>query len=360
MQERADYPEATHRLPFPRSYGFTGDQDEHCGNVFQRAIVLDALLDALQRGKDVDEAYVRADVRTLVDMRYGNLGWKYIPTVPELAPDADDLALVTQVLVKSECREIWTLCGKAIDTVSRSAYPDGSFETWIVDDFDDSKEMKRMSRYVREKWGTGPDIEVVANLLYSLLLLDRARFQDWVLRGSEWVCQQQHPDGFWNTTWYSSKYWGVYMCTRLIASLIAEIGTMHRVACFLRKTMTREGGWGENSVTPLDTALGLLTSSCLAGYSGCELHIDAIVSSVQYLLRSQNLDGSWLGTDFLRFPYKSDTISTALCLKALLTCEKDYGDERDQHVTAHGSMRWKAWGDTNKVKMGCTECASDS
>lgn len=324
-QEKENYPEATHWLMFPRAYGFTGNSDEHCGNVFQRAIVLDALLDAIVRRMNVDQDSVNADIETLVNMRYGNLGWKYIPTVPELPPDADDLALVIQVLVKSRHRQIWNLCGRAIDVIRKAAYSNGSFGTWIVDPSNGSESMRRMSRGVSERWGTGPDVEVVANLLYSLLLLDRARFLSWVLQGSRWACGRQLREGHWKTTWYSSKYWGVYMCTRLIASVQAQTSTLHRVASFLTATRGRRGGWGGNSVTPIDTALGLLSASYLRGQPRCELSTDIVASSFGYLLNHQRSDGSWKGTDFLRFPYKSDTISTALCLKAFLTYQKAKG-----------------------------------
>ncbi len=334
-QQRTGYPEAAHTMIFPRGYGFTGNADRHTGTVFQRAIVLDALLDAGLESVNLDEGLISADVQMLVDMRSSRAGWKYFPTLPELPPDADDLALAMQVLLKSRHPQTDALCIPAIEIIEKSAHEDGSFETWIVD-FSTHAISRRFQKAIRAAWGSGCNVEVVANFLYSLYLLSKERFFPWIQRGAAWVKAKQNREGSWDGTWYFGPYWPTYVCIRLLSSVELDPSSLSKTASFLAMNVRENGGWGMGQATPLETALALLTLHHISKRLGKAELKQFEEQGVDLLLREQRPNGSWRGTDFIRMitnrariqqgkettstvlTYRSDTITTALCLKALL------------------------------------------
>ena len=85
-----------------------------------------------------------------------------------------------------------------------------------------------------------------------------------------------------------------------------------------------DGGWGADGRSdPLSTALAALALAALAQPGpGRRLR-----PAVGYLLAAQQPDGSWPGCPFIAFPrvdrlgihiYRSSTITTSFCLKAIL------------------------------------------
>ena len=100
-QWRLGFGEARHIMEFPPELGFSGPQYQR-GDVFQRAIIAEILCDA-------DEV-LNGELRPIIEQEIGYLlsrrdpgrrGWRYFPELAELAPDADDLAEIIQVLLRS-------------------------------------------------------------------------------------------------------------------------------------------------------------------------------------------------------------------------------------------------------------------
>jgi hypothetical protein len=93
-----------------------------------------------------------------------------------------------------------------------------------------------------------------------------------------------------------------------------------------------DGGWGADGHSdPLSTAFAALALAALTQPgTGRRLR-----PALEYLLAAQQPDGSWPGCPFIAFPrvggpgvhiYRSSTITTSFCLKAILA-------SRDAHST---------------------------
>ncbi len=169
-------------MVFAAEQGFTARRETQAGDVFARALIADSLCDAKALAGSPLEGWIAYEADYLLSTRRpGPMdGWSYFPDLPELPPDADDLAQVMQVLLRSGRRDdVTATCEPALRVLlTDGAHPDGSFETWIIPAAGRTTEQQRQAEFVRLAWGRGPDSEVMANLLYALALYDPARFQD--------------------------------------------------------------------------------------------------------------------------------------------------------------------------------------
>ena len=334
-QRPTQYPEAIHRMYFPRTLGFTGRTDLQKGWVFQCALICDALLQAAGSGFEIDWDGITDDIRRLVDARCHQIrgGWKYFPDLPELPPDADDLAIILQLLVRSGYDSIGTLCDDPIRILfEQNSAGDGSFSTWIVDKTECNELTRTMLDAIETKWGNIPDVEVIANLLYALVIYDADRFAAEIALGVEYISGRQKPDGSWHSSWYCGPYSGTFACARAISVAQPQHHSLSGAARFLEGCQRDDGGWGNQETTATDTALALMALICLHG----SVAIDAVTirRAITYLTGHQSPHGTWPRSPFIQMDtnrtvtlagnsqpqiitYGSQTITSALCLKAL-------------------------------------------
>ncbi len=334
--QRADrYPEATHRMYFPRALGFTGSSDLHEGWVFQRALICDAFLQAAASGFEVDWSGVQSDIDALVDARCRKVpgGWKYFPDLPELPPDADDLAAILQVLIRSGADSTAALSDDPIRLLfEQNSAADGSFSTWIVDRTDRGEITRAMLDAIETHWGDSADVEVVANLLYALTLYDAGRFAAEIERGIEYVSGRQEADGSWRSSWYCGPYNGTCACARAIGAALPQHHTLPKAVRYLETTQRDDGGWGFPESNATDTSLALMTLACLRGSTA--VNPASCQRALDYLVAHQSPQGTWPASPFIQMDtnrtltlrgegqpriitYGSQTIASALCLKAL-------------------------------------------
>ena len=328
--------EARHIMEFPHELGFSAAQEYQRGDVFQRALVADVLLDA--------EEIVSGQLRPILDQEVsyllsrrdpGRCGWRYFPDLPELPPDADDLAQILQVLERSGHRdEVGELCAGPLSILlEENRHPDGSFETWIIPASERTSEEDRQADFARRMWGTGPDPDVMANLLYALDLVDRDRYREEIRRGVEYLKEQQDRDGYWTSSWYHGPYYGTYVCLRLLARVSAQGSAIRSAADFVRRRQQRDGGWGEGERSnPLDTSFALLGLASLQTGGGTATEdLDRAGRALEYLHRCGGEEESWPRCELIRMElgratgavshvlsYGSRTITTAFVLKAAL------------------------------------------
>jgi len=321
---------------FPWSEGFTGRTELHETTLFQRALICDALLEAQASGIVVEAARLQEHIDSLVDQRAMDIrgGWRYFPTLPEHPADTDTLAQIIQVLSRSKYGRISDLCNKAIELLFKhNSSLDGSFSTWIIDP--DSKEAidKRIIWAVINHFGKGADVEVVANMLFSLWQYNSKTYYHRIEKGVEFLVNQQDPGGYWKSTWYPGPFYGTYVATRIISLFQPSSPTILKSYAYIVSQQHPDKGWGITNVTPQDTALALLALSYI---NLTPLTVDPIIiqKGTNFLLSTQQKDGSWCANDFIQndvnrvrvqaglgnpniLTYRSATITTAICLKAL-------------------------------------------
>lgn len=333
-QWRHGFGETRHVMEFPPELGLSGPQFQR-GDTFQRALIADAFCDANRELDDALRVIVDSEVRYLVSRKStGAGGWAYFPDLPELPPDADDLAEVMQVLWSSGHRgEITKYCLEPLSVVLDGARADGSFETWVIPSSDRTPAEMRQLDFVDRMWGAGADPEVMANLLYALALLDRARYADEIARGARYLMNKQSPDGFWASTWYHGPYYGTYACLRLLGEVTFAGDSIEKAAGFLRRSQNVDGGWGSGSASnAMDTALALLGLAAAQSAAPSSRPDVAYASrALAYLNREAGGDGSLPSCSFIRMEvgrvtsgptriisYGSRTITTTFALKAAI------------------------------------------
>ncbi len=333
---RNDFRDAAHVLSFPRSQGFAVDRDEQSADLFPRAVIADALIEAAEHGAPL-EAELRREIAHLLACRRstGIGGWAYYPALTELPPDADDLAAVMQVLLRCGLSGVVReLCELPLVTLLRDgAHDDGGFEAWIVPRDNRTPEQARQADWIELAWGAGADAEVVANLLYALVLYDRVRFADVLARGAGYLEEQQQADGSWLSTWYHGPYYGTYVAVRALTAIGGASRTrIERASDFLSAARRTDAGWGLPGADsdPLSTSLallGLTRTRCALGEASATLR----------LLQEQCVDfppvpfirmqlGRHTGRVRQTLSYGSGPVTAAYVLKAALArCAADSG-----------------------------------
>ncbi len=332
-QWRLGFGEARHVLYLTRNEGTSrATQECHYGDVFQRALIADALCDAdhLIHGHLQPVISYEADYLQSRRLTFGVGGWNYFPTVPELPPDADDLGQVMQVLLRAgRQEEVVEHCEKPLTVLlNNRVRPDGSFETWIVP----------ATGIPLAEWAAGPDNEVMANLLYALTLYDPARFAEPIQRGVTYLESQQEADGSWASKWYYGPYYGTFVCLRLSAVARPNSPAINRALDFLWQSQHSDGGWGlDDTSDPLSTSLALLSLASVHEHSSTG-DLDRVEQALVYLQHSQEPNKSWPSTQFIRprtsEPYSSRTITNVYVLKAAVAWHRlTFETPREQKVT---------------------------
>lgn len=339
---------ARHMMIFPREQGFTGDSDFQYGDIFQRALIADILCSTNEILSNLLQPIIDHEANYLINSHLDNGvgGWSYFPDLPELPPDADDLAQIMQVLLRSNRRaEVEKYCETPLKVLLEDcSYADGSFETWIVPTTNLIPEQKRQVEFIDTAWGRGADNDVIANLLFALILYDKMRFAEVIDRGITYLESQQQNDGSWLSTWYHGAYYGTYVCLRLLAATKSDSPAIPKALNFLKSSQLADGGWGLEAVSdPLSTALsllglGLADQSC-SYISNCEMAEKAL----KYLQISQLEDKAWAKCGFIRMElgratgqvksvlsYGSRTITTAFVLKASILWHQLMSQEKEK------------------------------
>ncbi len=333
------YPEAAHTMGFLWNRSDRPTRDIQTASVFQRAIIADVLLDAHEASLIDFTQGSDAECKTLLGLRLQNVrgGWSYFPSLENLPPDADDLGQVMQVLARTRHHGI-TQIDDDLDLLFRhSTYDDGSFETWIVDRGSNDPATLAMIAAIEDCWGNGKDVEVISNLGYGLLLYAPERFVGRIQSAAKYVEGQQTRSGQWIPTWYASSYYGTYVAVRFLVGASLSSPALLRTSEHFLSSQYLDGGFGDDSSTPLETALALL---CINLLPIPQEYSDRIVGrAIRYLELTVREDGTWNASNFIQMDvhraqkgtmnyapqwlyYKSRTITTGYVVKSLIVLRK--------------------------------------
>ncbi len=330
IEQKHDYPEMTHRMALPRfDKNNSGNSFVVCSNLFQRTVVLDIFIDLkrLLNGA-VDKKIISAELSILETSkaRLVRGGWSYFPNYPWLPPDADDLAQMIQIFVKTAHPRIHELVEEPIKLlIDSNRFPDGTFRTWILDPNDNSEIQQVLKKTVETHWGEryGKDIEVTTNMLYALLVYNKERYHTIISKGIAAVLAAQAPNGLWHSGWYWGPFYGTYVATRLLSSSRFKTESLQITKDYLINNQHNDGGWGYRQSDPLNTALSILTLKNIEDANHVISH-EIYERAISYLSSEQKVAGSWRQVPFIKMligrkeiTYQSETITTAYVLKAL-------------------------------------------
>jgi squalene-hopene/tetraprenyl-beta-curcumene cyclase len=156
-----------------------------------------------------------------------------------------------------------------------------------------------------------------------------------VRAGIRYIQNQQEPDGSWYGRWGVNYIYGTWQVLRGLRAMNLDMNQpwIQRGAQWLRSVQHEDGGWGERCNTyddPVFKGRGPSTASqtawAIMGLCAMDNpHDPAIQRGVEYLVRTQNSDGSWTedeitGTGFPKVFYlKYDMYRNAWPLLAMAT-----------------------------------------
>jgi squalene-hopene/tetraprenyl-beta-curcumene cyclase len=335
-QAEVDFAEIRHTMVFPHAAGFTGRSEEQSSETFTRSVLARVLSDVGALGR-VEHPLFRA-LPEIIEREAGRVaaarltdregGWSYFPDLPELPPDVDSLAAAALLFVRAAPQHIH-LCARPIELVIGARRNDGGIGTWIFSATDQHSARQSMKRGVELYWGDTVDVEVCAHFYLALLAVDHRRYESLARKGAAYILSTQNDNGTWDAAWYWGLAYGTGLCLELLQSLGEGDESTRSAVGFFKNSQNSDGGWGwggQGSV-PLETALAAtLISRSRVGMSKEGKH-----GAVDFLLESQSCDGSWEGSPWIKMEvgrthgpaahtlsYRSTTLTTAMCLRALL------------------------------------------
>jgi len=329
-QQSRGFAEAAHHLHFPRLAGHGQQYETHPASLSFRAVALDALLDARDAGLGVPDDVLHAEAMAILRLKHRLIrgGWSYVPEVPELPPDADDLGQVLQVLTRVGGAPLAATCDEAVRMVLDGMHADGGFSTWVLDRRGRSAADDAVRAYLAVMGGWGVHPEVVANLAWGLMLSGPHRYRAALQRAANYLESVQEPDGTWASRWYAGPFYGTYRVGAVLAELGLAPQARERATGRLLRLQQADGGWGLSNgggggpqTDELSTALAVLALVAL----GLPADTACIRHALQRLLQTQAEDGGWPAHPWIVFPtldglvtYGSRSMTTAFVLKAMV------------------------------------------
>lgn len=320
------YIDLKHFMYLSNSEGFNNNKSIHIGETFQLSIVTDILLDLQKVLKINIDNIINDNINTILKnrLKHGVKAWSYFQNVAEVAPDIDDLGQVLQVLYKSNNIDyIETECLPLINfVVENCTQKDGGILTWLIPTKNQNSIQKNQKKFNLEKWGEGPDVEAVANFIYSLQLLNIKNYDNLVGNSISYIIKNQTKQGYWESRWYFGKYYGTYVSVRCLLEDKGKkyLDSIILASKFIIETQNKDGGWGlyNNTSDPLNTAFCILTLKIIDE----KKFKTTINKAKKFLNNTKKENNSWEAVNFIKprinDAYRSSTITTAYVLRALI------------------------------------------
>lgn len=317
--------ELQHVLYLPKIEGFETKEEFHYSDIFQRAIITDSLIDANPVLKGELSELIAHEISYLKSKRLTDFpgGWSYLPTIKEVAADADDLGQMLQVLMRNNEKDyVEKMCQTTIDVLHNSCIcDDGGIETWIIPKKDRTQLQERQYKFNTSKWGTGPDNEVMANYLYGLSLYNNEKYNSIINKGIDYLLSKQSAQGYWSSRWYYGNYYGTYTCIRLIKRVKDDYNLLRASGDFLLVSQNEDGGWGDRAKSDaLNTSLSILCLCQLMEYEQSKYEA-SLIKAIEFLKKLHRDNKLFMGVPFIKprtnDPYISKTLTASYLLKAV-------------------------------------------
>jgi squalene-hopene/tetraprenyl-beta-curcumene cyclase len=244
-------------------------------------------------------------------------GW-YFEFANEFYPDIDDTAMVLLALSRAPGGNDPARSRterRAVDWMLAMQSSEGG---WAAFDVDNNWQFLNQIPFADHNAMLDPDCaDITGRVLEALIACGLPRHHQAIRRGVDWLVRHQEADGSWYGRWGVAYLYGTFLALRGLKAAGEDDHEAHilRAGEWLRSIQNADGGWGETCEsyqlnryvagpsTPSQTAwalLGLFASGDLNSLSVCK--------GVEYLVQSQNEDGTWnehlaTGTGFPRVFY---------------------------------------------------------
>jgi len=270
-------------------------------------------------------------------------------------PDVDDTAMVLLALRKIPTRNPArrdAAFRRGLDWMMTFQCKDGG---WGAFDKDCTKNILEKVPFADHNAMLDPECADIAARILELI-----GYENWSLdhpqvqKAIEFVRDRQEPDGSWYGRWGVNYIYGAWQVLRGMRALGLDMHQpwLLKAKSWLESVQHDDGGWGERCNTyddPVFKGQGPSTASqtawavmglCTFG----DAQLPSLVRGVDYLVRTQNADGSWTelettGTGFPRVFYlKYDIYRNSWPLLALAT-HRTLADQRPIKPNGHTANR---------------------
>jgi squalene-hopene/tetraprenyl-beta-curcumene cyclase len=218
-------------------------------------------------------------------------------------PDIDDTAMVLLALSHAPGSDVAAqqACHRrGLDWLLAMQSRDGG---WAAFDADNNWDFLRQVPFADHNAMLDPTCaDITGRALEALAAHGLDRSHPAARRGVEWLIRNQEADGSWYGRWGVAYIYGTCFALRGLAAVGESDREAHvlRAGEWLRSIQNADGGWGENCTsydngtftagesTPSQTAWAIM--GLIAGGDSNSLSVQ---HGIEYLLESQNADGSW-------------------------------------------------------------------
>lgn len=305
-EQKNGFVNTKHSMPFSKEI-FLVEEELQVTDIFQRALIVDTFINANEKANLNLDTVIISELDYLRNSRRKDAigGWSYFPDLVELPADVDDLAQILQAFChyypKSFFEDLFETPIQT--TLKEQANEDFGWETWILPKKNLTKEQQLQYEWIHKGWGTGSDVDVVANFLYALNLYDKERFEKDIQRGLQFLYNKQNH-GAWGSTWYHGLYYGTFVSIKSICENLGNKEVIKNALNFLFSTRKSDGGWGleDEQSDSLQTALALLGISIASNYLNREIDSQWLDKSLQFLTERYIENQGWESCPFIQMP----------------------------------------------------------
>ncbi|MCL5104202.1 MAG: squalene--hopene cyclase [Armatimonadetes bacterium] len=228
-------------------------------------------------------------------------GW-YFEFANDFYPDIDDTAMVLMALKKTgNAPGKDAACKRALDWLLGMQGRDGG---WASFDVDNNRRVFNYIPFADHNAMLDPSTsDITARILEMFSFVGITKNHPAARRAIEFLRTDQEPDGSWYGRWGVNYIYGTWQSLRGLTRIGVDFGDpmVRRGAEWLMSVQNPDGGWGESCIsywepdkkgrgesTPSQTAwavMGLMSAG--------EAADAAVRRGIDYLVRTQNPDGSW-------------------------------------------------------------------
>ena len=229
-------------------------------------------------------------------------GWAFEYT-NEFYPDIDDTAMVMLALSGARASDpvAQRACHRrALDWLLAMESNDGGFAAF---DADNNWEFLNGVPFADHNAMLDPSCaDITGRVLEALAAHGLGRKHPAVERAIAWLVRHQETDGSWYGRWGVAYIYGTCFALRGLAAAGESDREAHvlRAGEWLRSIQNADGGWGEScasydngSFTPAPSTPSQTAWAIMGLLAGGDSHSSSVRSGIEYLMETQNADGSW-------------------------------------------------------------------
>lgn len=242
-------------------------------NIWDTALSVLTLIDI--GNEDKNHAIQRAG-RWFIDNQNPDGGWAFsaMGGSGNLPSDADDTALATLALLRSQATDGAQAINRGLDWLTAHQSPDGSCSTYLPGQGDVG--CVSITAHAVEAWHEATGMEAQ---------IDRA---------CQWLEDQSDKEGCWSDVWLAKRTYGT--ACAIIGLIRAGKTTSPAIARGVRwieSVQNSDGGWGEDMFGKLTDSTVEQTGWCTYALLLADHESSAARKGLEFLLNHQRPDGSW-------------------------------------------------------------------